>query len=147
MDSTYVEKVRRWVALDNRVIRNKQEMASVLEERKELEDDILDYVETESLDGLTLSISDGSIKFAKRTSSSPLTLKSLRTILSGLFVEHDDEPSDAESEARKRRVVQALTSVGNEDAIDAIVDHVAANLTKKSVLTLKRDIRGSPPST
>jgi hypothetical protein len=140
MDSSYVTKVQEWVTLDNQLIRNKQDIQSIVSRKKELEDDILDYVETNGLESMTLSITDGNIKFSKRTNTQPLTIKTLRSLLTNMCQDENDEQSD-ESIVKRKRMLELLSPMGLEEAIDVIMDYVTSNLTKKSIICLKRDIR------
>jgi hypothetical protein len=130
MDSDTVDKLRRWVELDNKILRNKQEMATVVEEKKEVEDTILDYVETQNLENITVSITDGTIKFAKRTTTQALTLKTLRLLLDR-FVEDEDKDTtthDAASDKNQR------------DLLDRVYEFVSSHLTKKTTHVMSRSI-------
>lgn len=81
MDIQYIRKVQEWVEYDNKILKNKDEMKTIVEKKKELEDDILKFVEDNKYDKLVLNISDGNIKFSNRKVSQALSMKVLRGIL------------------------------------------------------------------
>lgn len=119
MDFNYVKRVQEWVELDNQVLKNKEEMKTTLDRKKELEEDILDYVETNKLDSLCLNISDGTIKFGKRSSTQPLSIKLIRQTL--------------------EKYVQEKPSLRLD--VNEVCDYIASNLEKKTATYLRRDIK------
>jgi hypothetical protein len=80
MDIVYIKKIQEWVDCDNKVLKFKEDVKESTEKKKELEEEILQYVEDNKYDKLTLNISDGNIKFSKRTSTQPLSIKTLKNI-------------------------------------------------------------------
>ncbi len=118
MDLTCVKRVQEWVELDNMILKNKEQIQEKVEKKKQLEEEILDYVETNKLENLCLNISDGTIKFCKRTSTQPLSMKTLRQLL-------EKYNKDKNSSVN----------------INDICDFIATNLEKKNQTYLKRDIK------
>jgi mannose-6-phosphate isomerase class I len=80
MDIAYIKKIQEWVEHDNKVLKFKEDMKDSIDKKKELEEEILTYVEDNKYDKLTLNISDGNIKFSKRNTTQPLSMKTLKTI-------------------------------------------------------------------
>ena len=80
MDIVYIKKIQEWVELDNKVLKFKEDVKEPIEKKKELEEEILTYVEDNKYDKLTLNISDGNIKFSKRNTTQPLSMKTLKNI-------------------------------------------------------------------
>ena len=119
MDIEYVRKVQEWVELDNRTLRNKEQMKEVLEKKSVIESDILAYVEENKIDDLTLSISDGNIKFAKRNTIQQLTTRVLKSMLEKYIQEKN------------------ITSLDVND----VCNYITNNLEKKSVSYMKRNMR------
>ena len=117
MDFDYMKKVQEWVSLDNHIIRNKDSIKNVQEKKKELEDDILDYIETNGLDKLTIKISDGAIKFAKRTTQNHITLKLIKSLLEN----YSSEESNID--------------------YDKIYEYIEKNIGHKSTTIMKRDVK------
>ena len=139
MDTVYIEKVKSWLALDNQTLRLQEEMEMkteklkleldtivqgykqrinmVSDEKKELEEDILKYVETNALEKMTLSLSDGSLKFTKKSTQQSVSLKYLKTTL-GKYSE-EKEAIDAED----------------------VYKYLVSNLETKTKLSMKREVK------
>lgn len=139
MDTVYIEKVKTWLALDNQTLRLKEEMEKkteklkleldtiveaykqrmdkVSDEKKELEEDILKYVETNALEKMTLSLSDGSLKFTKKSTQQSVSLKYLKSTL-GKYSE-EKEAIDAED----------------------VYKYLVSNLETKTKLSMKREVK------
>lgn len=101
MDSQYVNKVREWVELDNKIIRTNDQIKTHLEDiseckekRKVIEDDIVEYIQKNKYEKLTLNIRDGVIKFGKKTQSQPLNLKLVKTLLDKYALEKNIDTND-----------------------------------------------------
>jgi hypothetical protein len=114
MDPSYVEKVQEWVTLDNQVLKYKQDIQTIIDKKREIETEILDYIKEQNLDGMSLTTSDGKIKFPKRQVTQSLSIKVLRELLDKYFK--------------------------NESAVEDVVKFVSANLDKKMQITMKREI-------
>ena len=90
MDPEYRKKMLKWVEYDSKVQKNKEDMQDVVEKKKILEDDIIKYVEQNNMDHkFTFTLQDGSIKFSKRNSTQPLSMKTLKTILEKYNIDND----------------------------------------------------------
>lgn len=81
MDVTYMRKIQQWVECDNKLLQFKEDMKDFTDKKKTLEDDILEYVESQKYDKLTVNITDGHIKFGKRNTTQSLTMKLLKSLL------------------------------------------------------------------
>jgi hypothetical protein len=132
MDAQYINKVKQWVELDNKIIRsqevtkphieaieqNKETIKPMLDKKKEIEDEIVQYIESNKLEKLTVNITDGAIKFGKKTSQQPITLKLLKSILDKYSEEEDCDVDTAK-----------------------LYDFILDNLDKKTSYFMKRDIK------
>jgi hypothetical protein len=81
MDLSYINRVKEWVEIDNKLLRNKNELKDFVDKKKQLEDEILEYVESNKLDNLCLNISDGTVKFSKRNQTQGLSIKLIKNML------------------------------------------------------------------
>jgi hypothetical protein len=88
MNTEYVKKIQDWVVLDNQALEIKQQLKDIQEQHKELftkrdelEKEIMDYVADNKLDSITIRTSDGNIKFSKRNSTQPLTMKLVKSLM------------------------------------------------------------------
>lgn len=118
MDFGYVKRVQEWVELDNVLLKHKESIKEKVEQKKQLEDEIIEYVETNKLDSLCLNITDGKIKFGKRSVTQPLSVKILRQVL--------------------EKYVQEKPGLNLD--ITEVCDYVVSNLEKKTQIFLKREI-------
>jgi hypothetical protein len=80
MDIEYVKKIQKWVEYDNKITKFKDDMKEYVDKKKEIEETILEYVEKNNYDKLTINISDGNIKFSKRNTTQPLSMRTLKNI-------------------------------------------------------------------
>lgn len=119
MDAIYVDKVKEWVELDNKVMELKTSINEVAEKKKELEEDIIDYVEKNQLENISLALSDGKLKFPKTTVKQSLSMKYLKTTLAKFS---EDNP------------------LANLD-VDALCKYLVDNLETSSKVTIKRSVR------
>lgn len=124
MDSQYIDKMKVWLEIDNKVIKLKEQLNELTDEKKELEDEILQYVEENALDKVKVNISDGTLKFAQSLQKQALSMKLLKTVLTKY---------NEESEGNKRNH-QSLD-------VDEIIKFISSNLESKSKKYIKRDVR------
>jgi hypothetical protein len=118
MDDTYVDKLKEWIELDNQAIRLKEQLNDVNDNKKEIEEEILQYIEANSFDKLTINISDGNLKFPQATTKSPLSIKFLKNTLNKYNDEH-----------------------GQTVDIDKILKFISSNMETKTKRYIKRDVR------
>lgn len=116
MDVGYIKKIQQWVQYDNIILKNKEDIKEIIDKKKELEDEILDYVEKNKYDKLTLNITDGNIKFSKRNVTQPLSMKTLRSI----FEKYNNEGGDLD--------------------ITEIMKYISESLETKQKIHMQRDI-------
>jgi hypothetical protein len=117
MNHEYIDKMKEWIELDNKSIKLKEDISEISELKKELEDDILKYVEIEGLDKVTVNVSDGSIKFPKRNTQQTMSLRYLKNTLEKYNEDHS--PID----------------------VSNIYKFLISNLETKSKMYIKRDVR------
>lgn len=118
MDNRYVDKMKEWLELDNQVMKIKEELNELNDQKKELEDEILQYVEDNALEKVTVNISDGTLKFAQTSQKQALSIKVLKNVL-GKFIEDKNCNLD----------------------VDEVVKFISSNLESKSKKYIKRDVR------
>lgn len=105
MDIQYIELIKEWVKLDNIIQVNQEEVKKAKEEAKKLEErvsvqveqkktienEIVNYVQSNKLENIQLKISDGVITFGKKTSQKPMSQKFLRETMQKYADENPDE--------------------------------------------------------
>ena len=119
MDIEYIRKVQDWVECDNKILKSKDSIKEIVEKKKKLEEEIIQYVEDNKYDKLTLNITDGNIKFSKRNTTQPLSMKVLRTLLE-----------------------KYSTSEENIDVV-AIMKYISESLETKQKVHMSREIKSS----
>lgn len=117
MDPEYMRKVQEWVELDNKILRNKEQMKDVLERKKDCESSIIEYIDKNKHNQLVINISDGVIKFGSRTTTQSISLRFLKAVLQKYSSEK-----------------------GNIDE-DAVYKYIVDNLEKKSCTVMTRDFK------
>ncbi len=109
--------MKEWIELDNKSMKLKEDMTEIAELKKELENDILQYVEKQGLEKVTVNVSDGSIKFPKKNALQTISFKYLKSTL------------------EKYNTEQSIIDV------PLIYNFLVSNLETKSKLSIKRDVR------
>jgi hypothetical protein len=73
--SSLEENIKKWVSIDNQ-IKTLTDKTKVLRETKNnMEQEILEYVESKNMKNATVNISDGKLRFVDIKQTAPLTLK------------------------------------------------------------------------
>jgi hypothetical protein len=85
MDSAYVTKVRKWLELEERIDKTKSKLKNITEEKKALEDSILEYITTNDMQNVQINIPNGNIKFVETKVPQTLSLKYIKDVLSDFF--------------------------------------------------------------
>jgi hypothetical protein len=78
---SFEQNIQKWVTIDNQIKVLNDKIKELRDERGDLTDDILGYVETNNLKNATVQISDGKLKFANSKVQSPITFKYLEKTL------------------------------------------------------------------
>ena len=75
--------VKQWVSLDNKIKQLNEEVKSIREQKKEYEENILDFITENSTNNQTpvIKISDGRLKYVETKQTAPLTLKFIEQCL------------------------------------------------------------------
>lgn len=136
MDPEYVDKVKEWVRLDNIILRNTEEVktakedakkieervADVVEEKKRVEKEIMEYVQANSLETMQLKISDGIITFSKKTTQKPMSQKFIKDILQKYA---DENPGENLQHSK-------------------LFEYILSNVEKKVDVSINRTVKEQP---
>jgi hypothetical protein len=118
MEDEYVEKLKKWIDYDNSITELKEQLSKLNEDKKEIEDVVLKYVEDNNLSGVNVTISDGLLKFPKRKVQQGITMKYIRATLN----KYKDETNQ-------------------HIEIDDICKFLMSNLDTKQKVYIKRDYK------
>jgi hypothetical protein len=119
MDPQYISKVQQWVEYDNALLKQKESMKDVQDKKREVEEDIISYIEKNKYDNLQITITDGHIKFGKRKVTQQLSLRVLRSILESYNTQEKTHPID----------------------VDHLLQHIQDSLEVKSKYIMTREIK------
>ena len=109
----FQNKIKQWVELDNKVKILIDQVREIRNERNNVSDEIVAFVDENNLDKAVIEISDGALKFGKTKQTSSLTLK---------FVK------------------QCLTDcITNEETVDRLIEYMKS----KREIKMKNDIKRS----
>ena len=81
MDADFTESIKQWVAIDNQIKKHNDRLRELRSQRGDIQETILEYVDTNSLSNSTVRISDGKLKFAQSRQTAPLTLRYVEACL------------------------------------------------------------------
>ena len=88
----FQEHVKKWVSLDTQLKLLNEKTKEIRNERNELTDSIIEFVEDNNLSSSTIKISDGKLKFAQNRQTAPITLGFLENCLTEII--GDEEKVD-----------------------------------------------------
>ena len=77
----FQDRIKQWVELDNQVKILNDQAREIRNERNNVSDEIVAFVDQNNLDKAVIEISDGALKFGKTKQSSSLTLKFVKKCL------------------------------------------------------------------
>ncbi len=72
---SFEESIQKWVSLDNQLRSLYDKTKQLREDKNNIEDGIIKYVDTHNLQNSLVKISDGKLKFTTVKQTNPLTLK------------------------------------------------------------------------
>lgn len=104
------ENIKRWVHLDNQLNSLKDKSKTLSEERKNIETNILTYVEDNNLENATAKISDGKLKFITNKQTSPLTFKCVEDSIS-FFIKDEDKVKEIIQHIKNNREVKYIKNI------------------------------------
>ncbi len=85
MNPEIISSVQRWVALDNKVEVKKAKLKEYTDERKELEESIIRYIEENGKTNIQINTSDGFIDFHESKTQQSMTIKYIKETLTEFF--------------------------------------------------------------
>ena len=81
----FTSEIKNWVTIDNKLMILNQQAKQLRDEKKQLETNILEHVETNELHNTGIKISDGILRFIKVKKNQTLSFKFLEECLHKLF--------------------------------------------------------------
>ena len=90
MSNEFVEKVRQWVQIDNTIKKHNEELKGLRHNKSTVTHDICTYMEQNTLTNKTISISNGTLKYAIKKEYPPLTFSYVEDCLKKVITNADD---------------------------------------------------------
>jgi hypothetical protein len=118
MDNNTIKKVQRWVELDNKIEMKKMKLKEYVDEKKDLEEDIIDFVKRNDKKNLQINTSDGQINFIEQKTTQMFTVKYLKDALQSYFQQQPLDGVDAKG----------------------VLDFICSNREVKQKIVMKRHI-------
>ena len=88
----FQEHIKKWVSLDTQLKLLNEKTKEIRNERNELTDNIIEFVDDNNLSASTIKISDGKLRFSQNKQTAPITLGFLETCLTEII--GDDKKVD-----------------------------------------------------
>ncbi len=104
MSDDFQTSIKAWVEVDNELKILNNRARELREERREIQDEILEYVETNKLSNATVNISDGQLKFANVRQQSTLTYTHVKNCLMDCIQSEEDVKKIMKYIKQKREV-------------------------------------------
>ena len=90
MSTDFTESIKQWVAIDNHIKKHNDKLRELRAQRGDIQDTILEYVDTNSLSNSTVRISDGKLRFSQSRQTAPLTLRHIEDCLHKCIDSNED---------------------------------------------------------
>mgnify|MGYP000494545738 CR=1 FL=1 len=87
---SFEDKVKEWVKYDDKIREYNEIIKDLREKKSMLQKDITVYADENNLLHATIQISDGKLKFNKKKTTSPLSLKYIQKCLESCISNEDD---------------------------------------------------------
>ena len=107
---SFEDKIKEWVATDNRIKNNAVERKKLRNHRTELTHTILDYVTAHDMTHNTIQISDGLIKFQNVKMTPPLTFKFITQCLKDCM-ENEEQVNQLVNYIKEKREIRYIPEV------------------------------------
>jgi len=109
---SFEERVKKWVYLDNQIKVMNDKMKQLREEKQQVNDEIISYVDEKGISNSSVRISDGRLRFGTTRVHTPLSFKYLEGTLAEV--------------------------IKNKDHLDKIVNHLKTRREIKTIHEIKR---------
>ena len=106
----FQENVKQWVQLDSQLKTLNEQTKEIRNQRNDITDGILDFVDDNNLSSSTIKISDGRLKFAQNKQTAPLTLGFLETCL-GDIINNEEKVAQIMDYIKQQRDVKYVPDI------------------------------------
>jgi septal ring factor EnvC (AmiA/AmiB activator) len=106
----FQEHVKKWVSLDTQLKLLNEKTKEIRNERNELTDSIIEFVEDNNLSSSTIKISDGKLKFAQNRQTAPITLGFLENCLTEI-IDNDEKVAHIMNYIKDKREIKIIPDI------------------------------------
>ena len=114
MSEKLTADIRSWVDIDNSIRQRREKLKGLVDRRNDIENDIVVYVQSHSLENMNVNVSDGNIRFTNKNTYQNISMKVLKELLNEYFMQH---PHDTNVDnictfvAKNRKITSTLGMV------------------------------------
>jgi hypothetical protein len=105
------ENIKEWVKLDNDIKQLNEKIKLLKTEKKNYDNNILQFVSSNNLDNATVKISNGKLKFVDVNYSQPLTYKFLFDCLNKFFNNNNDKVTEIIKFIKSEREIKTIREI------------------------------------
>ena len=113
MSNEFTNMIKEWVTIDNELRELNIKSKSLREKKNNVNNNVINYIETNNLDNAIIKISDGTLKFNYTNISQPLTFKYINECLSDI--------------------------INDKNQVEAIINYIKNKRNVKSIMDIKRN--------
>jgi hypothetical protein len=85
----FIENIKKWVHYDSMMVQYRQEIKSIQEQKDVIHQTIMNHLQSNNMENITINISDGYLKVSETNSTTAITLQFLRSCLDEFFKNED----------------------------------------------------------
>jgi hypothetical protein len=115
--SQFESSIQKWVLLDNQIRNINEKIKQLRDEKNNLEENILNHIETNKLNNAIVSISDGKLKFVKSKQTQPINMIFIEECLTKCIVnkEHVERIMKYIKESRPSKYIPDIKRIYNDN--------------------------------
>tara|TARA_B100000035_G_scaffold313366_1_gene326907 strand:+ start:2925 stop:3272 length:348 start_codon:yes stop_codon:yes gene_type:complete len=113
MTTEFTNMIKEWVTIDNELRELSIKSKSLREKKNNVNNNVINYIETNNLDNAIIKISDGTLKFNYTNISQPLTFKYINECLNDI--------------------------INDKNQVEAIINYIKNKRNVKSIMDIKRN--------
>ena len=115
--SQFESSIQKWVLLDNQIRNINEKIKQLRDEKNNLEESILQHIETNKLNNAVVSITDGKLKFVNLKQTAPISLTFIEDCLTKCISnkEHVDKIMKYIKSARPSKYIPDIKRTYNEN--------------------------------
>ena len=113
MSNEFTNMIKEWVTIDNELRELSLKTKSLREKKNNINNNVINYIETNNLDNAIIKISDGTLKFNYTNVSQPLTFKYINECLNDI--------------------------INDKNQVEIIINYIKNKRNVKSIMDIKRN--------